>query len=288
MLIGLDQITEIIETVLWTGALDYGIPISSFVIGPAGAGKSRLLTAFSGETIHRSDDLTSSGVLELMERDKENKIKHILISDLNAILSHKSSTTNLTIGNLLSLMSEGIVRVDDGRRNKEVPHKPIGLIVGLTPEMYELYFERWEATGFRRRFLPIFYTYKASTIVKIQRAIETGKIRMQQENGRVIHLKRVFKPLQWSIEHQRMLAGFTDRLTANLAWKPTIKAHRGRKATVNAEVGKIPLPFTPEQIIQALAEAHAARSASKKIRNKDVEFASGIVDFTSYNAPMPL
>ncbi len=180
VLIALQPILEIIETVLWTAALDHGIPISAFLIGPPGSGKSKTLTPFAGKTIHRSDDLTSSGVLEIMERDKENSVKHILISDLNAILSHKSSTTNLTIGNLLSLMSEGIVRIDDGRRNKEVPHAPVGLVVGITPKMYEMHFERWDMTGFRRRFLPIFFTYKAATIMQIQKAIEDGKVNMKQ------------------------------------------------------------------------------------------------------------
>jgi hypothetical protein len=288
MLIGLEFIVEIVETIIWTGALRDGIPLSCFLICHSGGGKSKLLVPFNGPSIHRSDDLTSSGLLEIMERDKENKVKHILISDLNAILSHKSSTTNLTIGNLLSLMSEGTVRIDDGRRNKEIPHNPIGLIVGITPEMFEKYFQAWDMTGFRRRFLPIFYDYKAITVQRIQRAIEDNKVRMTVGAKRTIKLPPIAGQPLWDYKQKSNLALLAYKFSENLSWRPSIRFGPDRKIIIVPEMGRVPFPFTPEQMLQELAEAHALRDKSAKVTEKDVNFAGAIVDYTRYGNPVQL
>jgi hypothetical protein len=287
-MIGLGLLEEIIETILWTGNIRDGIPLSCFLISDPGSGKSRTLIPFHGPSLHRSDDMTSSGLLDIMERDKEGKVKHILISDFNAILSHKSSTTNLTMGNLLSLMSEGTVRIDDGRRNKEIPHAPIGLIVGITPKMFESKFPQWDMIGFRRRFLPIFYCYKAETVREIMKSIGDGKTSMASKSLKNVVLPPKQNKPAWNDTGKRYLDSLAFQFTENLAQQPRISYGPDRSMVITPETGKVPLPFTPMQMLQEIAEAHALRGRSGRVREEDLKFASMVVDFTRYGRPVAL
>lgn len=288
MLIALDFIADILEVIFWTAGLREGIPLSCFLIARSGAGKSRSIVPFVGTNLFRCDDLTSSGLQQTLEADKDNVITHILISDFNAVLSHKTSTTNLTIGNLLALMSEGTMRIADGRRNKELKHNPVGLVVGITPEMYEMNFSRWNNIGFCRRFLPIFYDYSALTIVKIMEAIEKNKVRMVVGPPKEFQLPLKKQQPIWSAEVSRMLDSLTYQFCDNLAVRPTFRRSSDQQIQIVPLNAAPPLPFTPKQMLQELAEGHALKRKSPKVQDVDLAFVGKIISFTRYGYPVQL
>src|SRR5579859_6826455 len=104
-LIGTQLVEEIILTAIHTGHIEGAIPVSLMLVGPSGAGKSKMLLKFSGNMLHRSDDITSSGLQDIVKEDeKEQAITHIVLPDFNAPLSHKASTSTLLVANLLTMM----------------------------------------------------------------------------------------------------------------------------------------------------------------------------------------
>src|SRR4029077_18522366 len=133
-LVGMETLQEIIETVLFTPAIFDCVPISIILVGPPGTGKSKIILQFSAPSLMKTNDVTSAGLADIVGDDKDNNVRHVIVPDFNIVVSHKSSTSNLTIASLLTLMSEGILRIDDGRRKKELVHSPLGIITAMTRE----------------------------------------------------------------------------------------------------------------------------------------------------------
>lgn len=176
----------------------------------------------------------------------------------------------------------------DGRRKKEIPHNTVGLVVGITPEMFELHYPRWNSTGFRRRFLPIFFDYSPLTITKILKAIDQGKVRMILGTPKKLVIPPKKMQPAWTDDARRTLDVFNFQFCDNLAMAPNIRRMPDQQITVVPKMGAVPLPFTPKQMLQELAEAHAIKDRSGKVRSKDMEFVGRVVSFTRYGFPVQL
>src|SRR5216684_1802124 len=112
-LIGLDPLLEIVETAIYSAHLADTIPISAILIGPSGAGKSKAIIQYKGTNgCHLTNDVTSMGLQDILGADHENKVRFLVVPDFNVVLSHRASTLQLTVANLLSVLSEGTMRID--------------------------------------------------------------------------------------------------------------------------------------------------------------------------------
>jgi hypothetical protein len=288
-LIGTERLSNVIETVIWSGALANSIPISCLVVGQSGTGKSKTVLSFQAPSLFITNDMTSSGLFEAMLRDRENKIRHILFPDMNAILSHKGSTTDLFFGNMLALMSEGITRIDDGRQTKEIPHLPVGLIAAATPEMFDSQSKKWGMTGLKRRFLPLFFDYSTTTRQKVNEGIRNGHVTLKQIQKTKIDLPK--RPATINIPEKESLEieSLSRLLAEHLSWhSQRVRDPETRRIFVRAVPGAAPMEFTPHLMLRALACANALKEKRGKINAADMAFLTDTIDFCRYGSPVQL
>lgn len=307
-MIGMEPICEILETVFYSAHLQHSIPLSVMLIGPSGAGKSKAVMQYQHSVgCHVTTDVTSMGLQELLARDIKGEINFIIIPDFNLVLSHRHSTLQLTIGNLLSMTSEGTVRIDDGRAVKETKHGPIGIVSAMTREMYAGIGKKWVALGFNRRFLPINYDYGLKTREQVQYSISNGFTTM-------LHLveKKILVPshkveVEISSKDAARLMTFSNDLANNIGWVP-INSHsnkklrkplrdgRGVKRQAQAPEEFAPralftgkqIEFSPHIVLRTLAKAHALREERTLVNEYDMDFIMRLIAFTRFDQPVML
>ena len=275
----LGPVREIIETVLFTGQITGEIPTSIMLVGPSGSAKSKLLSSYREPQIHSTDSITSMGLWDIASNDPKNEKKFILIPDMNPTLSRRSSTTQATIANLLSVTSDGMVRVDDGRREKKCEHVPMGLITACTPEIYEKHARQWFALGLRRRIIPIFYGYTYATQNELQTLARGGKIHSAPA-------QRI--RLNFSSGMQKPVIGDNEGLIIE---KHSIKfaTNLGKLSFIDSSVRKWQvrdvIPVSPHVTLRTLAMAHALHRNSAKVGVEDMSFLMQFIEFTDPEKP---
>jgi hypothetical protein len=283
---------DIINCAIASVRLTY-IPVSVLLVSLSGAGKSLLLSAYKNVPgVHHTDSLSASGLYSICRDDPKNEIRHILVSDLNIPLSRKSSTVTMLIGTLIGLMTEGMVRVDDGRmEGKMIPHQPIGLLSAMTTEEFSRQAKLMHRVGLIRRLTPIFFEYKTSTEMDILRyyasagpnvraeiAIQLSRLRMKE--GEI----PVATSVIWPQSLKQSVIPVGQRLAENLRYMPSISKKGIRKVIQGPRI----VPISPQQTIQKICEARALLAGRKEVAQSDMEFAEGICDFTQFGKPMLL
>lgn len=295
-LIGMEPLQEILETAFFTAALPDCVPISVILVGPPGTGKSKVILQYDGPNLHKTNDVTSAGLSELVQDDKEGKVRHIIIPDFNIVVSHKSSTSNLTVASLLTLMSEGVLRIDDGRRTKEMIHAPVGITTAMTREIYEEHAARFRKLGIGRRFTPVFFGYSISTREKVQTSIKNGTTTLKQLQSRPVCLPPQNKwpiKIEVSSAHSDRMGNLSRDMSEALAFQPQWeKSFNGQGSNESWKIvpvrGATPIEFTPHMVLRAMACAHALRAGRRAVKDADIEFLIKFVTFTNYALPVQL
>lgn len=288
-LTGTKLLEELIETAIFTGHLTLTVPVSLMLVGPSGAGKSKMLLKFQGDMLHRSDDVTSSGLQDIMKVDeKDQVITHIVLPDFNAPLSHKPSTSTLLVANLLTMMSDGTARIDDGREMKVLTHNPIGILTAVTPEMYSKNEYKWKVLGFKRRFLPIFYDYTAATIMRAQSNISSGRITSQPLTQKKIAFKGSKKTVRLNRHEAESIKELSVFLAECLAIHGIRKRDEEKKIKHEIVPGKTLLPYSPHLLLQAMARGNALKNNRSIVIQKDITFCEDLLLFCRYGEPKRL
>lgn len=286
-LIGTDQLEEILETAIFSAYLVNAIPMSIMLIGPSGVAKSKAIMQYkSGLGCHLTTDVTSSGMQDLLAKDSKEEIRFIIIPDFNIVLSHRHATLQLTIANLLSMTSEGSIRIDDGRAVKEVKHSPVGILSAMTPPMYSAIGKKWVALGFSRRFLPVNYDYSLATKEKIQNSIAAGLTTMLQLAEKRLTMPATFANVAIDDNQSNRLMNFSHDLATNIGWTavPNRKNINQPKAV---NTGK-QIEFSPHIILRTMARAHALRDKRPEVLDADIEFCMKLIGFTRFDQPVQL
>jgi hypothetical protein len=291
-LVGMETLQEIIETVLFTPAIHDCVPISIILVGPPGTGKSKIILQFSAPSLLKTNDVTSAGLADIVGDDKENKVRHVIIPDFNIVVSHKAATSNLTISSLLTLMSEGILRIDDGRRKKELIHAPLGIITAMTREIYEEHATRFRKLGIGRRFVPLFFGYSLPTREKIQSSIKNGNTTLKQLQEKKIMLpKREAWPLKadFPTALAEKVATYSLSMAEALSYQPDwIRDNETFAWKIQPVHGRPPMEFTPHMVLRAMAQAHAIRAGRKVVKETEMEFLMRFISFMNYSLPVQL
>lgn len=301
-MIGTEPLCEILETVLFSAHLTNAIPVSIMLIGPSGAGKSKLVMQYQHSAgCHVTTDVTSMGLQELLAKDVAGDIRFIIIPDFNLVLSHRHSTLQLTIGNLLSMTSEGTIRIDDGRANKETKHAPIGIVSAMTRDMYAGIGRKWTALGFNRRFLPINYDYGIRTREQVQMSISQGLTTMLHLAERKILVPAHRTNVGIADNLALRISRYSDDLAINIGWVATRagkkKSSSGPVDRTKADQGEFQpkaiftgkqIEFSPHIVLRTLARAHALRANRHDVTEDDLEFLMKVIAFTRFDQPVPL
>lgn len=295
-LVGVDRLQAILETTFYTACLSNTVPISVIMVGPPGSGKSKLILQYQAPSIHVTNDVTSQGLAELVSDDKDSVVRHVVIPDFNIVVSHKASTSNLTVASLLTLMSEGVLRIDDGRRKKEMLHAPIGVVTAMTREIYEEHATRFRKLGIGRRFVPVFFGYSPKTREQVQDSIRDGGTTLCQLAPHAIKLPPRDKwPFEivtngTSAERLRNLSrDMADALSFHPQWEKILDAKsRNTSWQIVPFRGAPPIEFTPHMVLRAMAQAHALRDKRHEVNDADVDFCMDFVQFMNYSLPVLL
>jgi hypothetical protein len=290
-MIAMEALQEIVETVTYTAPIEGTIPISVMLVGPPGTGKSKAIMQYNCASLHATNDITSSGLSELLTDDREGLIRHIVIPDFNVVVSHKTSTSTLTIANLLSIMSEGTMRVDDGRRVKEMKHAPIGIITAMTREVFEMHARKFTQLGIGRRFVSIFFDYSIITRQKIQQEISDGEITLQQLIPRTVELPRLDRwPIRIRIAPREAstIRELSKYMADNLSYQPKWTKSNEGAWVIKPFHGTVPVEFTPHMILRTMAQGHALLSKRIEVHREDTDFLMNFIMFTNYSAPVQL
>lgn len=290
LLIGLEPIEDIIKAAIIGGNFRENHPLSLMLVAPSGAGKSRTLLRVQSPSVYRCEDLTSAGLFDILKNDVQNKIRHILLPDFNPVLSHKASVTNLLLAQLLGVLSDGVMRLADGRQTKELKHDPIGLLTACTPELFAASHRRWRQLGLLRRILCVHYTYKTITVERAQTAIEKGKIKKGPLPPLPIP-KNGTHAAPAILEHSAStLKAYSVALSAMLSkyykWEQDNNEPRAYKRTVHQ--GEPLLPMSPHVILRAMAQGYAAANKHATVEHEDLDFVARFIDFTDIGAPVKL
>ncbi len=262
-LIGVENLSEIAETALFSAYLTKNVPTSLIFIGPSGAGKSKLVMQYQNVNgSHLTSDITSIGLQELLAGDPQDRIRFLIVPDFNVVLSHRASTLQLTIANLLSVTSEGTVRIDDGRLKKETKHTPCGIMTAMTRDLYSMFARKWAVLGFNRRFIPIYYDYSLQTRQKINTAIMGGYVTLLQLARAAIPMPKKLQEVNISNAMGQRIQLLSDELANNIGYIPS-RREKGVKGSHGGArfIGK-QLEFTPHLALRSMGRAHALRERS--------------------------
>jgi hypothetical protein len=287
-LVGLEPVLEIIHVALLTPFVTNATPISIMLIAPSGGGKTATLKRFRAEYIHITNDLTSSGLWTILRDDKEEKISHISLEDFNPVLSHKSSVSSLTIASLLSVMADGMMRVDDGRETKELKHKPVGVITGVTPDMFQSNLEKWHGLGMIRRFLPVHFTYTQQTISLAQKDIRQGRVTSKALPHVVLQKPPTNSSPIITTEAANQIEMMSVFLGQNLGVGSILKKGNQNEWKRDYVQGTPVLPMAPHIILRTMAQARALKERRMKVDDSDITFLRGLVDFTNPINPVKI
>lgn len=291
-LVGMETLQEIIETVLFTPSIFDCVPISIILVGPPGTGKSKIILQFSAPSLMKTNDVTSAGLADIVGDDKDGHIRHIIVPDFNIVVSHKAATSSLTIASLLTLMSEGILRIDDGRRKKELIHAPLGIITAMTREIYEEHSSRFRKLGIGRRFVPLFFGYSFPTTKKIMESIQKGDTTLKQLRSKTIILpKKESWPLraEFSDSIAKQVSELARPMADNLSYQPEwIRDNETFAWKITPVHGRPPIEFTPHMVLRAMAQAHAIRAGRKVVKDQEIEFLLRFIGFMNYSLPVQL
>ena len=178
-LIGLKRISELIETVIWTGSVRDEDPVSAVLIAPQESAKTELLKQYRGTvSLEFFSDLTARGLTAFKSDIESGRLRHIVLLDLIRILAHPRVTADRTIQTIAGLIEEGQANIADAggveRWKGDVKLPRIGALIGVTPAVYERKRKMFRDTGFMSRFLPVRYSYSEKTSKAIHYAIEHG------------------------------------------------------------------------------------------------------------------
>jgi len=282
-MIGIARLSRILRTIAVSGAIDSRSRLSAILIAPSDAGKSELLLSHLPPGARVLDDFTTAGLLNLLDKERPD---WIVVPDLNAVISHKPAVANLTMANLLSLLGEGTSEIlsPDGSKIK-VSDDPIriGLLTGVTPDMFFSRRGRWRATGFLRRLVPIYYTYGRETQTEIQTAIVNGHdTSAYTRNSVTVRSSILSVKLPLAIARPvRDLA--EDAIRYQLKW-----AARAVTATDDGprrETRAFELPFTLHKLYRRYVRAHAALHGRRRVTHADLAGLTDFHRFVRYDEP---
>ena len=87
-MIKVDDILKIVKLVLLSGYLKHHKPLSLFLIGEVGTGKTEIITNYKSSRVVMITDLSYMGLLKSMRTNK--KLKHIIVPDFLKITKKKN------------------------------------------------------------------------------------------------------------------------------------------------------------------------------------------------------
>jgi hypothetical protein len=191
-LLAVDPILDFLNVCVWTAVLDGEQPVSVVIVAETSSGKSAMLQKLQCPLSIFITDMTTRDLSNIMA-DKDKRM--IVLSDMQAIFSHKSTVVGTTTQALRNLLEEGIF--NDPFSGAKIARR-FGMISAIPPIEFQRVNKIFISGGLNTRFLVFEYSYRKQTISKIHDFIERGKdsnpaekepMKNLPENGELIKVK---------------------------------------------------------------------------------------------------
>lgn len=264
MLIGVNTLNEIIESVILTGRVKDGHPVSIFLIAPPESGKTSVVCENEVKSVIAFTDITGRALIEACRHHPE--VSHIVMNDLTIVTGHSKTVSKYLFSIISAMTEEGIKAVAFPGMVETFQHGRRGVICCTTDTLASDRRAWWNRIGLASRVLPICYTYGDDLLIRIKNFVENGG----KPDAHAIPLRVPEIPIN---------------VKCSTAISRQIRLLSDSKAGHLKEMGIRRL----KQYL-CLAKGHALRRSWRKaeVTRKDVEFLESIQGFISYTEPKAL
>jgi hypothetical protein len=283
-MIGVSRLERALAVISASQSVKGGIgAISVNMIAPSDSGKTQLMLKAQPHGARVLNDVTMMTLNAIMREHKPPS--YLVIPDFNVVISHKPTVAELTMAMLLALMGEGVTELNPGLSNEvkirmtraKAHGLRIGLITGMTPEMFNERRGKWRATGLLRRMVPLFYRYKRTTVNAIQSSIREGgdALAYLHERTRYVRPRGVIIPAPFDAQLEELSETVIDQLQ----WKA------GERRSGQHLVKAVQYPFTPHKVLRQIASAAALLNGSGTVDAAALADTENVVTFMRYDRP---
>lgn len=234
-------------------------PLSLLLIAAPESGKTSMVTHDCESTLSFTD-ITSKGVQDTIKGNE--KVSHLIILDMIAIMSHRETTNHLTMSMLNAMTEEGVGAIATPGGTDKFPMGKRGLIACLTHDMAADGRNWWNKTGFASRMLPICFDHSPSLVLKIKDSITYGRT-IERPKGREIKLP--------------------DECVTVLLPKPMAEEVRILADIKSAQFRE--KGYRRLKQFQSLVKGHALIRNKRCVGKEDIKFLRSLMPYISFDSP---
>lgn len=263
MLIGVETVSEFVESVIYTGRLkEPHAPLSTLLIGSPETGKTTIVNNRRSKAIAIFSDVTGRGLIEACKLN--NEITHFVLNDLVAIMSHRQTVNRYTQAVLNALTEEGIQALAMPGGIETVADGKRGVIACITLDLCSDGRSWWNKIGFASRLLPFGFSHSAGLTLKIKALIDQGHAKTKKEKS----------PPELKVPAMKIEVRLDDKYVKKIREMADMKA---------VELGD-PTGYRRLKQFRALACGHALRRSTKRsaVGEPEIEFLTRILPYISY------
>lgn len=263
MLIGLELVREVIESVIMTGRLQGHDPVSILLIASPESGKTSVVLEKECAGILALTDVTGRGLQELCKMRPE--ITHLVINDLVAVTAHKSSVSKYTIAMLNAMTEEGIMATAFPGNLEKFANGRRGIIASVPTTMARDKRNWWNKVGLSSRMIPFAFRHSDDLNIRIKALITSDREREEHKKNKVFPIPNGHIKVNIPSNYARTI----QALAENVSQRMDEEGYRRLKQ------------------FRALACGHALLRAwrTPSVVEKDVEFLEKITPYISYTKP---
>lgn len=265
-LIGVELLSEFIETIVLTGRVSRVDPVSALMIAGPESGKTSIAAEKECKSVAVFTDITGGGLLELCKYKQE--VTHIVLNDLTVVTGHSKKTGAYLFSILNAMTEEGIKATAFPGHVETYQSGKRALIGCVTLDMVNDKRRWWNAMGFSSRAIPICYQQSEPLIIRIQNGIKHS---FQNPDTKTIQ-KTISVKVPDALVRVNLPARYADEI------------HRLSKAKADQlmEIGHRRL----KQFL-SLAMAHSLKRGWKDatVNSEDVRFIESVQSFISFTTP---
>jgi hypothetical protein len=285
-MIGTETLSKALRVIQFSSNVAGTRPLSAIIIGPSGGGKSMLLMNSAFEKSKILQDFTSESLFRFVDKERPS---HILVPDFNTVISHKPTVANLTIAFLLSLLGEGASEIPgiDGKSKFNLHELQkdgyrCAFLTATTWQMFRARRGKWRDLGFLRRLVPIYYSYRTSTVIAINKSIQK-EIKHEYRNGHNFGkgTTKTGKPVHVKLPSSlaQSINTLASETLKQLSW--SYKSRSGFSTNTQA----VDYSFDLHLWMQTFVKSSALLRNSRSVDSVDLDFLADFSRFIRYDRP---
>jgi len=272
MLIGMNLISEFVESVIMTGRLKYHEPVSVLLIAGPESGKTSVVNQRRCKAIQVFSDVTGKGLVEICKTQPE--VSHVVLNDLVAIMSHKQTVNRYTLAMINAMTEEGIQALATPGGIEVFQNGKRGIIACLTSALANDGRSWWNKTGLTSRLLPFAFSHSSKLTLTIKALID--------ENGTAPSRKKE-KSKDLRVPAKHVPVAIPRKFGASIRKIADVKIQELHAATDEQGYRRL-------KQFQSLACGHALRRSFRNptVGQPEIDFLQRILPYISYDKLTPL